>query len=379
MATWIVMPHLGTTMTEGVLERWLVKPGDAVKVGDKLAEISTDKYAADIECDVAGVVRAIHVEEGALVPCLTRLALVTSPDEAWSSEAQRIGETIGAESEPDAARRPASPLARRTARELGVSLSDVPVPPGQARVRQADVLSFHDAHRPPAPSGANPRTPMRRAIGEKMLKSLSTAPQVTLMRAANADALLNAKRSLNALKGEAHVTLTDLLIAVVARALRAVPAMNASVVGDEWTLHERVNVGVAVAIEGGLVVPVVRDADRLGLRALSSETRRLIEAARQNALNASDASDGTFTISNLGQWGVEAFTPILNLPECGILGVGAACAQPVVNDDGQLAVASLMQLSLTFDHRAVDGADAAQFLKRVVEYIEAPIALMMEG
>ena len=406
MAEKIIMPQLGTTMTEGMVHKWLKQVGDKVKKGDVLVEFSTDKYAAEIESEADGILRAMYVQEGEEVPVLTVLGIIAGQNEEIEEPAKEMTgrnqdkdteAEVNTETEPIIeqvktnnleTRIKASPLAKKTAQNLGVNLAQVPYSKTTGRIKQKDVLEFHESNLAQSATmqGQNKSygatvmptdtqvlmSTMRRVIGKRMTESIVTAPQVTEMCEANVDKLIELRNNLNSQSQDVKITFTDILIKITAAALRQIPQMNASRTQDSIILHDRINVGIAVALDNGLVVPVVKDADRKGVKAISTEIKELAGRAREGKLSSEDTQGGTFTVSNLGSFGVEGFTPIVNLPECGILGVGRIVRKPIVDENDQIVPANMMMMSLTFDHRVVDGALAAKLLKLIVDYIEYP-------
>ena len=402
----VIMPQLGTTMTEGTIQKWLKKVGDKVKKGEVLLELSTDKYAAEVESESDGVLQAIYVQEGEEAPVLTVLGIVAGENEKVEEPAkekveekqahytaaevkEEIAPSIGEVKAGDSQIRiKASPLAKKTALKLGIDLVQVPYSKSTGRIKQHDVLAFHESNLAqsaaiPGSSKSSeetifskdtkvPMTVMRRVIGKRMTESIVTAPQVTEMCEANADKLIELKNNLNSHIQNYKITFTDILVKMTADALRNVPQMNASRTQDSIILHDRINIGVAVALEDGLIVPVVKDADRKGIKAISAEIKDLVSHAREGKLSSEDTQGGTFTVSNLGTFGVEGFTPIINLPECGILGVGRIVRKPRIDENDQIVPANMMTVSLTFDHSVVDGVLAAKLLKLIIDYIEYP-------
>jgi len=205
-----------------------------------------------------------------------------------------------------------------------------------------------------------------------MQASKQNAPHVTLTTEVNVDKTVALRSKLNAKNADVRFSYTDILVKMAATALRNHPIINSSITDDSIIIHDRINVGVAVALDEGLIVPVVRDADRKGLKAIKAETKDLISKARSNTLSPDEMSGATFTISNLGGYDIDGFTPVINLPECCILGVGRIVRKPVINENDEIVPASMMVLSLSFDHRIVDGATAAEFLKDIKSYLEDP-------
>jgi pyruvate dehydrogenase E2 component (dihydrolipoamide acetyltransferase) len=289
-----------------------------------------------------------------------------------------------------------SPSVRRMAEEAGVDLATVASTGPAGRVTRADLAnSLTPGPSPVRERGENalsregegwgegiPMTPFRRAISQRMAESARTVAPVTLTTEADATELVRVRESLRAelaASGEALPSYNDLLIRIVARALRMHSELNASLDGDRLLVHEGVHIGLAVDTERGLMAPVVRDADRLGVFEIAGETRRLIAATREGSIGREEMAGGTFTITNLGMYDIDAFTPIINLPEAAVLGVGRIVAKPVVVDEAteQIAVRKMLSLSLTFDHRIVDGAPAARFLQQIKRMVEGPVRWMM--
>lgn len=410
MAVEIRMPQLGLTMTEGTVVEWVKREGDAVKTGEVVARIETDKLTSDVESPVDGVLLKICAREGETLPVQGLLAVAGSPEEAGAAvsaapagDREAIVPGGGERSAPkepsgNAAARTAagesagkrggrivaSPLARRTASLRGISLDRVRGTGPGGRIRRKDVLaraletpiggsgSASASSGPGIPSRRSPLGGMRKTIGRRMTESLREAPQVTLVTEARADGMIAFRERLNSADPEARIGYTDIVVKLSAIALRDFPEMNSSIDGGDLVLHGRIDVGVAVAVPGGLLVPVVKDADRKGLKAIHETVKDLAAKAREGRLTAEETSGGTFSVSNLGAYDVDAFTPIVNLPECAVLGVGRIVRKPVVDEAGAVVPASVITLSLSFDHRIADGALAAGFLKRIKDGVEIP-------
>lgn len=405
MAVEVIMPKFGLTMHDGTIQRFFKAPGDPVSQGEALYEVETEKVLQEVEAPASGVFALALFEEGATVDCGVAVAIIAEPDEDLSQVRARYGNGAARSAAPSssapapaaaqsaasaespaassAGRRAVSPVARKLAAELGVNLDDVAGTGPGGRVTREDV---ERAARKPAPAPAAPaasaaapsprrtqaetRRPqtlpfrgMRRTIAERMHQSLRDSAQLTITTEADVTAATELRERLTR---EFDFTYTDLLIQAVSRALLRHPRMNARLEGDAIVIAPEVNVGLAVALEEGLIVPVVRDAARLGLREIAAQSRELGEKARAGKLRLEDVSGGTFTISNLGTYGVDAFTPILNPGETGILGVGRIVEKPAVYR-GEITRRAMMTLSLTFDHRVIDGAPAAAFLRTVLE------------
>lgn len=399
MAVRIVMPKLGMAMTEGEVVRWEREDGARVAPDEPIVVVMSKKISYEVRAPEGGILRHVAQPQQKL-PVGAPIGYVLAPGEAMPEEpaagaapaaasapagatAPQAGAAPAAASPPaaPAAEAPAgevlaTPAARRLAREQGVDLAQVRGTGPGGRIQEQDVLAYVEQRRQqaaaPAPVAPPVRTipfaGMRRAIAEGMTESLRTMAQVTLTTEGDVTALVEFHERL---KRTADVTLTAVLVKAVAVALRRHPILNATLVGDEIRLLPEINVGVGVALEDGLIVPVIRNADRRTLVEIDGELKRLAEGARAGTLGVDEVTGGTFTITNLGMYGVDAFTPIINPPEAAILGVGRVVEKPAVYR-GEIARRSLLTLSLTFDHRIVDGAPAAAFLQTLRELLEQP-------
>jgi pyruvate dehydrogenase E2 component (dihydrolipoamide acetyltransferase) len=271
----------------------------------------------------------------------------------------------------------ATPLARAVAAELGVDLATVAGSGRGGRVRRADVEAAASTPADVADVEEVSLSGMRRVVARRLVESMRSAPHFYLTTVVDAEALLAFRAELNQqLGGDRKVSLNDLVVKACAVLLRANPELNVSFAGDKLLFHKRVNVGIAVAVEGGLVVPVVRDADHKTLTQVAGEARGLIGRARQATLAAEDLGGGTFTVSNLGMFGVEQFTAVINPPEAAILAVGAALPEPVATHDGGVQVHRRLRMTLSIDHRALDGATGASFLQQLKEALEHPLQIV---
>ena len=473
MATKVILPKLGQTMEEGTIVEWLVKEGDAVKRGDILFTVESDKAVLEVESRSKGVMRKILVQPGANVPVLSLVAIIAKEDEdigalvgeegateapAASTEVvieedeqppadeatpqsasqvpapaarepvaitheggrifssprarklareERIDLALIAGSGPEgrivekdvkafvAGQPAATPLARKLAQELGISLAAVQA--SGARISEDDVRAAAVAPAPAAlaaaaPVGAlavpvlpppaegqlTPVSGVRAVTAERMAASSHTTAAVTLQSEVEATAFVELRTQLkSALADELgfNVGYNDLLAKIVARCLVELPFMNVRLEEGGIRHLDHVNVGLAVDTERGLIVPVLRDADQMDIKTLARTFRELVDKGRKGRLGIDDMTGGTFTITNLGMFGVDQFTPVINLPECAILGVGRIKAVPAVVD-GQIVARQRMWLSFTFDHRLVDGAPAARFFQAIVHYIEQPYLLL---
>lgn len=295
--------------------------------------------------------------------------------------------------QPAGGRVKASPYAKKVAEELGVDIAAVAGTGPDGRIVEEDVRraaankaqgsqtaapapAAAPAAKTAAPAQGQPLSGMRKVIAERMTASKHTAPHVTLMTEVNVDATVAFRSEINARNPETRFSYTDILTKMVATALRRFPNINSSLIDGAIVAHDEINIGIAVALDNGLLVPVLRNADKLGLKEIRAQNKDIIEKARTNKLGLDMLSGGTFTISNLGSYDVDGFTPIINQPESAILGVGRIVRKPAVVND-EIAAASLMTLSLSFDHRVVDGAQAAEFLKCIKTYLEDPINMFL--
>lgn len=415
----ILMPRLSDTMEEGVLSRWLKKVGDPVHKGDVLAEIETDKATMDLEAFEEGVLERLLVEVGAAVPIGTAVAVVgdgsgtvTDPPPTSPVVARVPGPTMTTTAQPapvaNSGTFRTSPLARKVARDNGIDLATLTGTGPDGRIVRADVedavAAARHAHsapghpatdhqpagagtpvNPPAPIGAGngdkriPLNNIRRITAARLTES-QAVPHFSLTNAVDAEKLLAFRSEINAVTAGAgagvKISVNDLIVRAAAITLRAHPQVNSSWAGDSIVRHGRINVGIAVALEEGLIVPVVTDADRKTLSAISIETIALAARARAGRLRPDEFSGGTFTVSNLGMFGIDQFTAVINPPEAAILGVGAANQQPVVRD-GQLISAPSMKITLTVDHRVVDGATAAAFLRDLARILQEPMRIVV--
>lgn len=404
MATEVRMPQLGLTMEEGTIGKWIKQEGDKVNVGDVLVEITTDKLSSEIESEVEGVLLKIVGQEGEDIPVKGLIGIIGKEGEkvdvpvapAAKEEIKTEEAALKTEAAPKAAavtengRIKASPLAKKTAADLGVELAGLSGSGTNGRIIQKDVFEAAENQKSQAAASAaspepeapavqpasadvlKPLSNMRKVIGKRMQTSKQNAPHVTLTTEVNVDKTVALRSKLNAKSADVRFSYTDILVKMSATALRNHPIINSSITDDSIVIHDRINVGVAVALDEGLIVPVVRDADRKGLKAIKADTKDLISKARSNTLSPDEMSGATFTISNLGGYDIDGFTPVINLPECCILGVGRIVRKPVINENDEIVPASMMVLSLSFDHRIVDGATAAEFLKDIKSYLEDP-------
>ena len=417
MATELIMPKLTQTMDEGSVVKWLKKEGEKVEKGEPLMEIETDKATVEVEAPATGIVGKLLVQPGVKVPVGQVIGYIVAPGEPVPTGAPPAGMAAGAPAAPVAPTQPAaptqeiapteeerikiSPLARRLAAEHGIDITKlVGTGPGgrivkedveraiaeRQRAAAAPTAAPAPAPAPPAPpvavevpSELVPLTAMRAAIAEQMTRSARSVPRVTEVMEVDASEMVRLREQLlPEVEKRIGVRLshTHIIIKGVAKALEEFPRLNAQWAENAVRIMKSINIGMAVAVEDGLIVPVIHGANKRSLVEVAQVASQLAERARQRRLTQEDMTGGTFTVTNLGMYDVDAFTPIVNVPECAILGVGRIVEKPVVRD-GQIVPRWLMQLSLTFDHRVTDGAQAAQFLRRVKEILESPLQLLL--
>lgn len=428
MAEVVYMPKLSDTMTEGVVAAWTKKVGDTVKAGEVLAEIETDKATMEFESFFDGVLLHIGVETGKAAPVNSVLAIIGQAGEdisaaLASAAAGAPGATTSAP-EPDPAPAPevasapapvaapapaptptpapvaapvvaanntsdrvfASPLAKKLASERGIDIQAVAGTGENGRIVKRDVdhyVPYTPASKPAAAMSSTgqvsyydePISQMRKTIARRLAESKFTAPHFYLTLDIDMSNAIATRKSLNSLDG-VKVSFNDMVIKAVAMALRQHPTVNSAWMGDFIRRNEHVNIGVAVAVDEGLLVPVVRFADNKGLTQISAEVREFAQKAKDKKLQPSDWEGNTFTISNLGMFGIESFTAIVNPPDSCILAIGGIKEVPVVKN-GQVVPGSVMKVTLSCDHRVVDGASGASFLQTFKTYMEQPAAMLL--
>jgi pyruvate dehydrogenase E2 component (dihydrolipoamide acetyltransferase) len=385
-------------MTEGTVETWLKSEGEWVEKGEPLLVIMTEKVTYEYEAPASGILRVIIHREGEVVPVATPIAVIAGADEelpdieALEKEEVEVVE-IAAPAVQQAVSTPtkgerifASPLARRIAREEGVDLTVIQGSGPGGRIVKEDVMRAIQgrAEAPPAvakevtPGRVIPMKGIRRVIAQRMSESTKTIPHFFLSVEADMTGTLQLREKLLEeveRKAGVRLSITDILVKVAARALREYPIINSRIEGEGIRLVEEINIGVAVAIEDGLIVPVVRATEGKSITEIAVTIRDLTQKARDGKLSVDEVTGGTFTLSNLGMFGIDTFNAIINPPECSILGVGRTAEKPVV-EKGEVAIKPIAWLTLSSDHRIVDGATASQFLQRVKELIESPYFLL---
>ncbi|MGZ4381345.1 MAG: dihydrolipoamide acetyltransferase family protein [Gaiellaceae bacterium] len=358
MPTDVIMPALGMAQETGRLLRWLKADGDTVVKGEPLMEVETDKVTVEVEAEVDGTLAAIRAAEGDDVQVGSTVAVILAAGEERPLAA--------VEPQPAMRRGLASPKARRMAAELGVDLAGVQGSGPRGAVVAGDLAAVRTD---PGPSS------VWRVMAERTTRSWQEVPHFYLTREVDAGALERWRTSARRRPGGQHVTHTDLLVRLVAAALREHPRVNSSFLDGHIVSNPEINIGLAVALDEGLVVPVIHNADRLSLLELAERRGALVAAARDGALRPDDVRAGTFTISNLGMFGIDAFNAVINQPQAGILAVGRV-VERVVPVDGRPAVRPTLTLTASFDHRVLDGAIGARFLQALAALVEEPLELL---
>lgn len=402
MAVEVVMPKLGMAMKEGIISSWNKRVGDKVTKGEPVASINSEKIEMEVEAPSDGVLLDIKVEEEEGVPPGTVICYIGEPNEqivqkkeketkrlSLSSSKEEVAATVAIEERPIKKNRlKISPVAKKIALASGLDIDTIQGSGPGGRITKADVEEElkkqgekEDENREEA-RGEQTKIPlagMRKVIAERMQSSLLNSAQLTITMKADVTNLVKlreeAKQSFEK-RGEEKLSLNDFIVRATVLALGKHREMNSSYDEDGIIYHEGVHVGIAVAIKDGLLVPVVRNAEKLSLVETATMIRKLSSSVRRGEMDGIEMTGSTFTVTNLGTYGVEFFTPILNPPETGILGVGAIEQVPMYKG-AELQKCSMLPLSLTFDHRVVDGAPAAEFLQTIRGYLEDPIAILL--
>lgn len=435
MATQVVMPKLSPTMEEGQLARWLKKEGDKVSMGEPLAEIDTDKATMEMQALSNGVLRKILVQEGESAPLGQPIAIIGEPDEDISqllkgaepaqpapeaaAEPAKLPDSDTVPAEKEAAAKPelsgdgkkdgkpvaggrmlVSPIAARMAAEAGVNLSSLQGSGPGGRIVKRDIEAAMSEKKPASsaaapklrpmpsvkaekgvaygPSGYRdePLSEMRRTIARRLVTSIGPVPHFFLTIEIEMDRAADMRQQVNSLYPDVKLSLNDIIIKVAAAALIQHPQVNASFQDKTVRYYEHADIGVAVATENGLITPVVRSADLKSLLDIAAEVRELAGRARERKLKPEEYLGATFSISNLGMFGIDEFTAVINPPEAAILAVGAMSPKPVAKD-GEIEIHQMMRVTMSCDHRVVDGAVGAQFLQTFKQILENPLYLFL--
>ena len=418
MAYELLMPQLGLTMEEGTVSQWIKKEGDAVKVGDVILEITTDKLTNEVVSEYEGTLIKIVAQEGEDIPVKGLLAYIGQPGEAVGGAAAPApaAEAAPAAAAPAAAapapapiaangkRIRISPLARKTAAKMGVDYSAIAGTGPSGRIVLKDILAAAEAQKAapasaaPVPAAeaapaAKPAAPkaglelmegdtviklagMRKVVAERMLASHTEIPNVTQNIKVDVTELMKFRKMLLETTGKKY-SVNDLILKATAKCLRAHPEMLVSFDGNQIIQRAHVNLGMAVALDNGLIVPVIRDADKMGLDELAAAAKDLASRAKENKLGADEYKGSTFSVSNLGMFGIETFTPIINQPDAAILGVCAIQDELALDDEGNVTKKQVMRLSVTLDHRLLDGAVVAKFQMDLRDLLQSPMSILL--
>ena len=417
----ITMPRLSDTMTDGTVASWLKKEGDSVEEGDILAEIETDKATMEFECFYEGTILYIGVQEGETAPVDSLLTIIgpagtnvsaiiaggvaigatSSVANSTETEIEKKEDKVEATKAPDVhttinnsgGRIFASPLAKKIAADKGINLANVAGSGENGRIIKKDVENYIPAVKPTeaaAPSAASPvvsfnaegeekseeikNSQMRKAIAKSLGASKFSAPDFSLNIEVNMDNAMASRKTINSIP-DTKVSFNDMVVKACAMALQKHPQVNTSWTDNNTIYHNHIHVGVAVAVDDGLLVPVVKHTNQMSLTQIGATVRDLAGKARNKKISPAEMQGSTFTVSNLGMFGIENFTSIINQPNSAILSVGAIVEKPVVKN-GQIIVGNTMKLTLTCDHRTVDGAVGAQFLQTLKTFIENPVTML---
>lgn len=418
MAYQVLMPQLGLTMEEGTVSKWIKGEGDAVKAGEAILEITTDKLTNEVASEHDGVLLKIVAQEGQDVPVKGLLGYIGQPGEALDdsapAEAPAAPAPVEAAPEAEASATPVpmtaadgtririSPLARKTAAKLGVDYRAIVGTGSSGRIVQSDILAAAEsqgtemkaaavAEAPAAPAfkaakagslelmagdSVQKLTGMRKVVSDRMFQSHAEIPPVTLNMKVDVTKLMELRKTLLAETGKKY-SVNDLVLKATAKCLSSHPEVLVAFDGDQIVQRAHVNIGMAVALDQGLIVPVIRDADKMGLDQLAETARDLAQRAKDNRLSPEDYKGSTFTVTNLGMFGVESFTPIINQPDAAILGVGAVQSELALDDQGAVVAKQVMRLSLTMDHRLMDGAVAAKFEMDLRDLLQNPVMVLL--
>lgn len=405
MAQEVKMPQLGLTMEEGTIETWHKKEGDKVAKGEILLEIATDKITSEIESEFDGVVLKLIAAEGEDVPVQGVIAIIgeegeqvdtgSKPaDPIEESKVQESSREVSVRSETLApvtsagGRVKISPLAKKTAEKMGIDYTSLAGSGPGGRIIQQDVLDAKDkvvVKEEKAPvqivqevkkEGGTVLKGMRKVVAERMLQSHLEIPPVTQNMKIDVTKLIEFRKSVNETREEKKFSINDFVLKAVAKALAKNPHIMVSLIDGQIFQNSNVNIGMAVSTDTGLIVPVINDADKLSLEALSSKAKDLALRARENKLDMDEYKGSTFTVSNLGMFGVESFTPIINQPDAAILGV-CSVEDELALEDGVVVQKKKMKISLTYDHRLLDGAVAAKFQQEIKKLLENPMEILL--
>lgn len=417
MATEIFLSKLSPTMEEGQLSKWLKKEGDKIAMGEPIAEVETDKAAMEMAALQTGTLLKILVQEGESVPLGHTIGIMgepgedissliekfKSPSQSTSAEVKKESapstngsssssvekETVPVVSTQTGVRLLVTPIAARMAAEAGIDLHSISGSGPSGRIIKRDIeaamqskpaASVSKPMQLPAIEGASPfrdeqMTEIRKVIARRLVTSIGPVPHFFLTTEIEMDKAMDARRSLNEIDAENKISVNDLIVKVVANALIQHPQVNASFQEKTIRYYERADIGVAVAIEDGLITPIIRSADKKGVGQIAKEIKEMAGRAREKKLRPEEYTGATFSVSNLGMFGIDDFTAVINPPEAAILAVGGVTAKPVVRD-GEIVVRQMMRVTMSCDHRVIDGATGAKFLQTLKKMLENPMLLI---
>ncbi len=412
MAKYIIMPKLSFNMREGKIIKWLKQEGEQVQEQETILQIETDKSVIDFESQISGILRKIFIKEGETVPVTLPIGIIANKEEDISimikealeildgiSKGEEIQEEIGQEielkreflkkevqSSPEICESvKISPRARKKAKELGIDISLIKNKFSKKIIQEEDIIEFFNKEKNVVIGGIPtvkviakevPYSGMRQIIGNRLSESKLTAPHIYFSTSVDMSNVLGIIESLKK-EQEINITINDFLVFVLAKVLTEQPKMNSSLVDNKIVYYSSINIGIAVGLEEGLVVPVIKEAEKKNLNEIAKESKRLITLAHEKRLMPEDYQSGTFTISNLGMFGIEEFTAIINPPESGILAIGSIQRKPVVNSYDQIVIRPILKMTLSVDHRIIDGIVATQFLNSVKKYLFNPGMLLL--
>ena len=406
MATEVRMPQLGLTMEWGTVEKWLKSEGDSIKKGEVLLEIKTDKLTNEIESEVEGVILKIFAKEGEDIPVKGLLCVIGDVGENFDEssisksdkaednneiETKEINNEVKIQTErmyENDGRIKISPLARKTAEKMSIDYINITGTGPGGRIIQRDILNAKSAsnHISPSPlkSGIllmegdtiEELSVIRKAVSNNMIRSHTEIPCVTQTMKINVTKLLKFRKDLNENMG-LKFSVNDLILKATGKALKINRSLLVSIDGNKIIKRAHINIGMAVALEEGLIVPVIKDVDKISLEELSYQAKELAIKARENRLNIDEYSGSTFTVSNMGMYQIESFTPIINMPNAAILGVCGINEELAMNDNGDIYKNDIMRVSLTFDHRLIDGSVGAEFQLTLKKILEEPMSIII--
>jgi len=415
----VIMPKMGDAMEEGTLVRWLKAEGAHVKEGEPIAEIATDKATIELEAPASGILHGIRVQEGATVPINTPLAYILAEGETLPEQGERDGKAVSTSEAPStqvvppssplpsgerevalepapvattptAERIKASPLARKIAQEHGIDLHLIRGTGPQGRIVERDVLAYLEAARAPRPAPpvaapaptpvaaarTEPLNRLRQITAQRMTEVKQTVPHFYLTMEIDMEEALALRAHLNHLDESLRLSVNDIIVKACAVALEKHPMVNASYREGQIVYPDGIHIGIAVAVEEGLLVAVVRHCEGKSLARIAQETQTLVQKAREGKLLPDEMTGNTFTVSNLGMFDIDEFAAIINPPASAILAVGAVKKQPVVMEDGSIQPRARMKVTLSCDHRILDGATGARFLQELKRVLENPILMV---